>query len=232
MAATSNPSVGDDALAAEVRWHYSTSFFAESLGEDVLSEILAVSDGTARITSLLRAHIQDERRHAGLYKTTVNKTGVEPGAAGYANAYANLVRAETQFCKKVFIFHVLTETVASEFVQWRINSIGDEALNSVDREVHRDELRHLGFARPLLSQCDPDQLKEELSDKELRRLASAMIKICKASMETDLDRHLGLAAIEQPLSEAHFSRRKHYLDTTMPRRILEETRLLSSFVGR
>jgi hypothetical protein len=174
-----------DLKYSEIRWHYSQHFLSESYGEEVLEDIMSIAVN-AKQRNLLNSQLCDERDHAKLFKTEVDRIGFDSRADLYAKGYSELVRRQESFSEKVFVFQILTEAISAAYCQWRICSIQDARLNKLDKAVESDEIKHLVMGGALLDLCDPDELNNRLSNKRQKSLIHEMNSLCRKAIRQSM----------------------------------------------
>ena len=171
-------------LQSEFRWHISQHYFAECKGEEIIEDLAKLTYGK-RERTLLKAQLTDERRHISLFKSVVDKIGLDERAQRFADGYATLVKSQTTLAEKVFTFQILTESVSSAYCEWRTRAFPQSSFVAIDLEVGRDEVRHLAMGRSILSICDPDEQSAALTKDRKRCLIRAINSICLEAIHTD-----------------------------------------------
>lgn len=162
----------------EIRWNYSQHYFAEQRGEEVIEDILRLASGR-RARALLDAQLADEKRHAETYFGIANRLGFMSESKRFSEKYSQLVLSMPSLPEKIFVFQVLTESVAHAFISWRLSAIEDFDLNNADRVVLSDEVRHLDMASALLKICAPEEINEYLSESRRNHLIRQILGVTK-----------------------------------------------------
>jgi hypothetical protein len=171
-------------LQSEYRWHISQHYFAECKGEEIIEDLAKLTYGK-RERTLLKTQLTDERRHVSLFKSVVEKIGLDDRAQRFANGYAALVKSQSTLAEKVFTFQILTESISSAYCEWRIGAFPQSSFVAIDLEVGRDEVRHLAMGRSMLNICDPDEQIAALTRDRKRNLIRSLNSICVETIHTD-----------------------------------------------
>jgi ribonucleotide reductase beta subunit family protein with ferritin-like domain len=161
-------------------WHFSNHYYSETRGEEVLEDILALVH-TPHLRAMIQTQLKDEVRHVQLYRSVVDRIGLNSSAQDYGDDYAKLVKSQKTLSEKVFTFQILTEAVSSGYCQWRLAHTSDPQSRAVDSIVLQDEFRHLKMGHSVLKACDPDELESVLTQERRRQLQREMNKICLKS---------------------------------------------------
>lgn len=174
----------DQLLQSEFRWHISQHYFAECKGEEIIEDLAKLTHGK-RERTLLKAQLTDEMRHVSLFKSVVDKIGLDERAQRFADGYAALVKSQRTLAEKVFTFQILTESVSSAYCEWRLRAFPESSFMKIDLEVGRDEVRHLAMGRSILNICDPDEQSAALTRERKRYLIRSINSICLETIHTD-----------------------------------------------
>ncbi len=166
-------------LKDEARWHYSVHFHAESKGEEVIENLLALA-GAKKQRALLGAQLHDEAEHTSLFKQITDKIGLDTRASLYANSYSELVMSQKSLAEKVFVFQIITEAASAAYCEWRLEAMQESPFACHDIAVRDDEKRHLLMGHSMLRICDPDEIQEKLPRARRIELLKAMNQVCRS----------------------------------------------------
>lgn len=180
-------------LPALLQWSYSQHYFAEARGEEVIEHLLTLCHKPVQ-RKILHAQILDEQKHVHLFRSIVDRIGLDETANEFADGYVRLIKASPSLSEKIYCFQLLTEAVSAAFCQWRLNLVTEPSLLAIDREVLADETRHLGMGHCLLTICDPDEFSESLNQNRRRDLLREMNTICGKSFIKTIDDLQSLSA--------------------------------------
>lgn len=217
-----SPELQKSLAQAEVRFLYSTQFFAEVNGEAALEHLRTLTYRPTKQNKIIDMQIKDELVHVNLIKAVLDKTGEDESADGFAKGYIRILNSAETLSEKVFIFQIMTEAISSGYLCWRLKKINNKFANAIDKEIYNDEVRHLKMGKSLLQMCEADEIKNSLSFERRRVLIREMSTMCAIHFSENIKRILKAHDLE-----SHFNIRVTDLDKTVAKVILCETKAIS-----